>query len=250
VVDVLAVPQRLEQPVGEAQHEQVLDHLLPQVVVHAEDARLVEVAMQPRVQCPGAGEICAEGLLDDDAHPASRPGTGQARGAQVVHHSPEEGRSHGEIEEAVAPGASLAIQLAQALSQARVVLLPGEIHGHVVEPLSEDLPCHGIQLLHGLLEALSHAGAEGLAVHPRERGSHQGEALGQQAPLEEPEQGRQQLAPGKIARGAKENEDAGLGDGLGRGSDRSPFVPSRGCCLNHGSTVEVVCFGGFLVGNL
>ena len=44
VVDVVAVPDRLEQPVGEAEREHVLDGLLAQVVVDAEDLVLVEDA--------------------------------------------------------------------------------------------------------------------------------------------------------------------------------------------------------------
>jgi hypothetical protein len=43
VVDVLAVPHRLEDAVGEAEDEKVLDGLLAEVVVDAVDLRLVEV---------------------------------------------------------------------------------------------------------------------------------------------------------------------------------------------------------------
>ena len=42
VVDVLAVPERLEEAVGEAEDEEVLDRLLAEVVIDAEDLRLVE----------------------------------------------------------------------------------------------------------------------------------------------------------------------------------------------------------------
>ena len=41
-VDVVAVPQRLEHAVGEAKRHHVLDRLLAQVVVDAEDLRLLE----------------------------------------------------------------------------------------------------------------------------------------------------------------------------------------------------------------
>ena len=37
VVDVVAVPDRLEQAVGEPHDHDVLDRLLAQIVVHAED---------------------------------------------------------------------------------------------------------------------------------------------------------------------------------------------------------------------
>ncbi len=42
VIDVVAVPDRLEQGVGEPQRHQVLDGLLAEVVIDPEDLRLVE----------------------------------------------------------------------------------------------------------------------------------------------------------------------------------------------------------------
>ena len=68
VVDVVAVPQRLEHAVGEAERQHVLDGLLAEVVVDAEDLRLVEDAQHARVQLAGLLERGAERLLDDHPH--------------------------------------------------------------------------------------------------------------------------------------------------------------------------------------
>ena len=68
VVDEVAVPDRLEQRVGEAQRHQVLDRLLAEVVVDAEDLRLVEVLEHRLVLRAGRGEVVADRLLDHDAH--------------------------------------------------------------------------------------------------------------------------------------------------------------------------------------
>ena len=65
VVDELAVPDRLEDPVREAQREQVLHRLLAEVVVDAEDLALAEVLADQRVELLGRGQVVAEGLLDD-----------------------------------------------------------------------------------------------------------------------------------------------------------------------------------------
>ena len=46
VVDVVSVPDRLEDGIGKAKDEQVLDRFLAQVVVDSEDLRLVEVALE------------------------------------------------------------------------------------------------------------------------------------------------------------------------------------------------------------
>ena len=48
VVDEVAVPQRLDQGVGEAEHQQVLHRLLAEVVIDAVDLLLVEMLVQQR----------------------------------------------------------------------------------------------------------------------------------------------------------------------------------------------------------
>ena len=50
VVDVVAVPDRLEHAVGEAQRDQVLDRLAAEEVVDPEDALLGEDAVDERVE--------------------------------------------------------------------------------------------------------------------------------------------------------------------------------------------------------
>ena len=66
VVDVATVPERLEDRVGETQDEEVLDGLLAEIVVDAEDLRLAEIAGGDGVEMDGGGEVLAERLLDDD----------------------------------------------------------------------------------------------------------------------------------------------------------------------------------------
>ena len=74
-LDVVAVPDRLEERVGEAEEEQVLHRPLAEIVVDPEDRLFVEVAQQDRVQLPRRREVPAERLLDDDpgAHVAVGP---------------------------------------------------------------------------------------------------------------------------------------------------------------------------------
>ncbi len=63
---VVPVPHGLQQGVGEAVDEQVLDRLLAQVVVDAEDVWLGERLVHS-VERFGRGEVTPEGLLDHDA---------------------------------------------------------------------------------------------------------------------------------------------------------------------------------------
>ena len=65
VVDVVAVPDGLEDAVGEAEDQQVLHRLLAQVVVDAEDLALVEDGVDLVVELARGVEIVAEGLFDD-----------------------------------------------------------------------------------------------------------------------------------------------------------------------------------------
>ncbi len=67
VVDVFLVPERFENLVGKPQGKDVLDGLLAEVVVDAEDMLFVEDIGQHVVQFLRGGQAAAEGLFHDDA---------------------------------------------------------------------------------------------------------------------------------------------------------------------------------------
>ena len=67
MVDEVAVPDRLEQAIAEAEGEDVLCRFLAEKMVDAEDLLFGEDLMQLGIQRHGAGEVGAEGLLHDDA---------------------------------------------------------------------------------------------------------------------------------------------------------------------------------------
>ena len=107
VVDELAVPDRLEDAVREAQRQHVLHRLLAEVVVDPEDLVLAEPAVQQVVQLAGRREVVAERLLDDQPHPAFL----RAPLADLGHRSGECLGWHGEVVEPVAAGAALGVEL-------------------------------------------------------------------------------------------------------------------------------------------
>ena len=76
VVDVVAVPDRLEHAVGEPQRDQVLDRLAAEEVVDPEHALLGEHAVDQRVQLARAVEVVAERLLEH--HPRALVQAGAA----------------------------------------------------------------------------------------------------------------------------------------------------------------------------
>ena len=66
LLDVPAVPDRLEDRIGEPQGEEVLDGLLAHVVVDPEDLVLVERGVDRLVEAERAVEVTAVRLLDDE----------------------------------------------------------------------------------------------------------------------------------------------------------------------------------------
>lgn len=61
---MVAVPCSVEELVAESQDENVLDHLLTQVVVDTEDLLLLPVRLQGLLEVAGALQILTEGLLN------------------------------------------------------------------------------------------------------------------------------------------------------------------------------------------
>ena len=99
MVDGAAIPQRLEQRVGEAQHHEVLHRLLAEVVVDAEDRRLGEHRADLVVDRPRRREIAPDRLLEH--HPGAPPA--QAAGGKLAADRAEQVRRDREVEHPDAP---------------------------------------------------------------------------------------------------------------------------------------------------
>ncbi len=67
VLDVMAIPDRLEKCVRKTKVEDVLNRFLAQVMIDAEDVGLGDVLVQGGVERSRRRQIAAERLLDDDA---------------------------------------------------------------------------------------------------------------------------------------------------------------------------------------
>src|SRR3979411_589091 len=70
MIDMIAVPHRLEDAVGKAQHHDVLDRLFAEEVVHPIDLGFRHAPQDRSIQRAGRGEIAAEWLFYDDASEA------------------------------------------------------------------------------------------------------------------------------------------------------------------------------------
>src|ERR1700719_4653183 len=70
VIDIGAVPERLEDTVAEAERHNILNRLLAQIVVDPVDLAFLEAFLQTAIEGPGTSQIAAKWLFDDDAPPA------------------------------------------------------------------------------------------------------------------------------------------------------------------------------------
>ena len=212
VVDVVAVPQRLEQQVGEAEDEDVLYGALPEVMVDAVELVLAVVAVQALVERLGALEVVAEGLLDHEPPPAPVLARQPAAGDAVCGDA-ELARPDGEIEHEIGWEAVLETR-AQALEAPGI----GEVAAHEGEAPGE-APPH--LLVEAALPRVPPARGPALDRRPHllgPAGVVPGTApeADDAAALREPPrrlqvvEGRQQLGAREVPGGAEDDEGAGV----------------------------------------
>src|SRR5947208_16037742 len=193
-LDVVAVPDRLEERVREAEDEEVLHRLLPEVVVDAEDARLVEDFVQRLVEGLRRGEIPPEGLFDDDARVA-----GAARSPEPPDHGLEQARRDGEVVERAFRAAE---RSAQRLERGRIAV----VAAHVAKPFAKPRECRLVEPSVPL-DALPGARPELLERPVRPRDADDGD-VEMPAPGHGVE-GRKDLLVGEVAARPEDDEPVG-----------------------------------------
>jgi hypothetical protein len=206
VVDEVVVPDRLEDPVGEAERDDVLDALLAQVVVDAEHVALGEHGGDQLLELAGRVQVVAERLLDH--HPREPPVPATATQAGLADAADGVGEQLGDerqVVQAVAVGAVLAVEAVQQVADAPVGVGVGRGAGDVVQPAGERLPD---LLLDGLgagelLDRLAHVGPVLLVGVLAAAGADEGEVLRQQPVQLQVVEGGDDLAVGQVAGAAE-----------------------------------------------
>ena len=207
VVDVLPVPDRLEDTVREAQHEDVLHGLLAEVVVDAEHLVLAEDLVHDPGELHRRGQVATEWLLHDDARPARATQLVLADGA---HDRRVCLRRRGEVEEAIAVRASLDVDAVQRRAEcvvARVVRRRDE--AHVARERAPHLLVDRFRPAE-LRDRVVQLPAERVVALRAARRANDGERRGEEPLQREVVERGQQLAPREIARSAEEHERRGL----------------------------------------
>ena len=222
VVDVLAVPQRLQEAVGEPQGEHVERRLLAQEVVDAEDLVLAEDLVHGRVQGARRLEVGAERLLHDHAR-----ALGEARLAERVDDRPGGRGRHGEVVEPARLRPDGLLGLRHGVGQ-RV-----GPRGHVGEPLAERPPLVVAEVEPAELpqRLAGEAPAELVLAQLVQRRADDAELLGQQPGLPEVEEPGDELAAREVARRAEQHDHMGI---RARQSLPRALAPEIRCLDRHG----------------
>ena len=209
VVDVLPVPQRLEDAVGKAEDEQVLHRLLAEVVVDAVDLLLVEGGVQLVVEVAGALQVVSERFLHHHACVAATVGLRQPLRAEALRERREPARRDREVEDAVAGGAALAVELVEGLVDRLQAVLGVEVEGAVPQAVCKDVP-DVIPQGHAavLRDARTHRLTELLGGLLGAPGADDAEAGRQLAVGGQCVERRNQLALGEITGGAEDHHHA------------------------------------------
>ena len=205
VVDVIAIPKRLENSVAEPKYQQVLDGLLSEVMVNPVDLRLIEYAQNLLVQIARRRAVMAKRLFDDHARPRTFPfGLRQTRAAQAA-------RSHADKHPEESPDkrdgcrqAVLAVEFVKPLRQPsegfRIVVISAEIL-HLLHEFLAFVSC--FRPTFTFARASSAVTPEIVIAHLRARKSEEPEPRRQTRVPRQIEQRRQQLSARQISRRAE-----------------------------------------------
>ena len=204
VVDVIAVPDRLEDGVGEAQNQKVLHCLFAEVMVDAIDLVLGELAVDRLVQSLGAGLVGAEGFFHNQM-PRAAVVAGQAARAQVGDSRCVELGRGGQVVNARARTARF-VFVEQRLEPAKVFRFL-QVARQIEDRLGERVPTCAVEPVAGML-----GGRRGQLLSPhlvrefRARESDDSRISRQPALAMKLVERRHQLPPGQIARGTEDDE--------------------------------------------
>ena len=196
-----AVPDGLEEPVREAQGQDVLGRLLAQEVVDAEHLAVREDRVDLGVERDRAREVGAEGLLHDDPGPLGEPGVGEH-----LHHRGRGRGRHAEVVEVARVAAQLrggdarrAAEPLGALPGLDVGEAAGEVVPVVLGDASRPNSFHAARA-----KTRNDSSSRGSSEMPDDA------ELGHQAGPREVQQARDELALGEVAGGPEEDDDVRL----------------------------------------
>ena len=153
MVDVLAIPDRLEDPVGKPEDQNILHRLFPEIVIDPVDLPFLQDPLELVVQRPRRFQVMSERFFDDDATPCALTFDRQTILSQMRHDLSEQTGDGGHVKNIVALGTRGRIDLLQQLVQPSIGGALLEIPGQVMHALRQRLPDRSI---HGRRQIVAH----------------------------------------------------------------------------------------------
>uniref|UniRef100_A0A6J5ZVK3 Unannotated protein n=1 Tax=freshwater metagenome TaxID=449393 RepID=A0A6J5ZVK3_9ZZZZ len=196
LTNVVAVPDRLEECIGEAEEEDVLDRGLAQEMVDAEDPLLGEDGVKVVVQLLRRCEVAAERLLDNDPGLVGKPDV-----TEVPDDRTEERRRDRQVVNRTLGAAKLILELKEGL-------VLGVLAAGVSQQPAELLESRLVEAVRAGFKAL--LGALAKQVHVAALACHANHGHVEFAVDDHPLQGREDLLVGEVAGGAEYNQRVAL----------------------------------------
>ena len=190
--DILAVPDRLEKRIGEAEIQDVHDRFFAQVMVDPKDRRFRKDTTRDRLERDGRGQVATERLFDNDAGVAREP-----RCAQAANHRPEQVGGNGQVVRRVLRGCQ---RLLEQLEGLRIPV----VAAHVAQQRQHALERRSIVDRALGQEAVVHALSQHLDGQRLRCDANHG--YRHQPPLDQGIQGRKDLLARQIARASEHHQ--------------------------------------------
>ena len=220
VVDVVAVPDRLEHAVGKAQHQDVLDGFLAEIMIDPVNLMLFDEPQEFAVQRSCRGKVGPERFLDHQPPPCAVLGQHAGTGEFVADRQERTWRRR-QVEQAVAAGFPHGLEFVELFAH-RVER--GWIPGIGLDGGDARKQALGDGVVHGaggeLVQALHQAVAQFAARHALAGNADDAVVLRQQIGRREIIEGRDHQPMREIAGDAENDEGAGIGFLLRQSADR------------------------------
>jgi len=210
IVDILAIPQRLEQGIAEAKGEDVLHGLLAEEVIDPIDLLFRKDSQQDAVEDLGSFQVASEGFFHDDSRPP--PIFRQSRLSDPVRNGRDQSRRNGHVEDSRSPLTPGCVEVLESLLQVLVGRVIGEIGMNVMKMRGKRRPrfVHRVRPPGELLHPRTKMIAVAVLVHFLNINADHREVLGHLPVDKERMQRRHQLPPRQIPPAAEDHHDTRL----------------------------------------
>ena len=192
---MVAIPDRLEKGIREAEVEEIHDRFLAQEVIDAEDRVFCKGVPRDAVEFACRGQVTAEGFLDDDP-----PAFAQRRALEALNHRRKQRWRNGQVERRPPRAAQ---GEAQRIEGGRVLVIAAD----VVQRRQEAFECAGRHVDAGLPDAGTGSSAQLLIAQLRCRDADHRHV--QRASTLHGAERREDLLVRQVARGAEHDQCVG-----------------------------------------